>query len=165
MYSEPYTARSLLHDHHQGGGEDAEFRGGASAHVAVGFDAERVQETARALLSKRRRWVQRMWPRLAAALGDSFRPRFEDWAREHPMELEASALADGRRFAETLLASGAFPEEAREELLAFELGYRLNGTGLVARRGLTLTAQRVGSARLLAARLPGGRVLRLRLPF
>ena len=133
--------------------------------VPPGFDAERVQETARALLSKRRRWVQRMWPRLAAALGDSFRPRFEDWAREHPMELEASALADGRRFAETLLASGAFPEEARGELLAFELGYRLNGTGLVARRGLTLTAQRVGSARLLAARLPGGRVLRLRLPF
>lgn len=133
--------------------------------VPAGFDAERVRETARSLLSKRRRWVQRMWPRLAAALGDSFRPRFEAWAREHPMELEASALADGRRFAGALLTTGTFPEEAREELLAFELGFRLTDTGLVARRGLTLTAQRVGSARLLAARLPGGRVLCLRLPF
>jgi hypothetical protein len=81
------------------------------------------------------------------------------------MELESNALADGRRFADALLAMGAFPEEAREELLSFELGYRLTETGLVARRGFTLRTQRVGTSRLLAARLPGGRVLRLRLPF
>jgi len=136
------------------------------AAVPPGFDAERVHETARALLSKRRRWVERSWPRLAAALGEGFRARFETWARVHPMELEASPLADGRRFAEPLLSTGEFPEEARDELLAFEVRHRLNEAGLVvARRGLVLKSQRMGRARLLAARLPGGRVLRLRLPF
>lgn len=74
-------------------------------------------------------------------------------------------LADGRRFAEALLAAGQLPETAREELLAFELRYRLTEEGLVPRRGFTLKALRVGTGRLLAARLPGGRVLRVRLPF
>jgi hypothetical protein len=135
------------------------------APVPAGFDAERVQETARTLIAKRRRWVERSWPRLAAALGESFRPRFEAWARENPMELESSSLADGRRFADALLAAGGFPDAAREELLTFELRYRLTGQGLVARRGLTLRSMPVGSSRLLAVRLPGGRVLGLRLPF
>ena len=58
--------------------------------VPAGFDIERVQEAARALLSKRRRWLERTWPRLAAALGDTFRARFEAWARNNPMALEAS---------------------------------------------------------------------------
>lgn len=135
------------------------------APVPPGFDGERVQETARTLLAKRRRWVERSWPRLAAALGESFRPRFEAWARENPMELEASALADGRRFADALLAAGGFPDTAREELLSFELRYRLTGQGLVARRGFTVSSMRVGPSRILAARLPGGQVLKLRLPF
>ena len=81
------------------------------------------------------------------------------------MALEASPLADGRRFAESLLAEEQFPEAAREELLTFELRYRLTDEGLVARRGLMLKVARVGTSRLLAARMPGGRVLRLRLPF
>jgi hypothetical protein len=135
------------------------------ASVPAGFDAERVQETARALLAKRRRWVERSWPRLALALGESFRPRFEAWARENPKELEASPLADGRRFSDALLAAGEFPDLAREELLTFELRYRLTEKGLVPRRGLTLRSMRIGPSRLWAARLPGGRVLRLRLPF
>jgi hypothetical protein len=135
------------------------------APVPAGFDAERVQETAHTLLAKRRRWVERSWPRLASALGESFRARFEAWARENPMELETSPLADGRRFADTLLAAGEFPEMAREELLTFELRYRLTEQGLVPRRGLTLRSTRIGPSRLLAARLPGGRLLRLRLPF
>jgi hypothetical protein len=133
--------------------------------VPTGFDIERVQEAARTLLSKRRRWLERTWPRLAAALGDTFRARFEAWARDNPMALEASPLADGRRFAESLLAEEQFPEAAREELLTFELRYRLTDEGLVARRGLVLKVARVGTSRLLAARMPGGRVLRLRLPF
>jgi hypothetical protein len=133
--------------------------------VPAGFDVERVHETARALVSKRRRWVERSWPRLAEALGDSFRARFETWARVHPMELEASPLADGRRFAGSLLSTGEFPDEAHDELLTFEVRYRLTERGLVARRGLTVKAHRTGSSRLLAARLPGGRVLLLRLPF
>lgn len=135
------------------------------APVPAGFDVERVQETARTLLAKRRRWVERSWPRLASALGESFRPRFEAWARENPMELEASPLADGRRFADALLAAGGFPDMAREELLIFELRYRLTEQGLVPRRGLALRSVCIGLSRLLAARLPGGRLLRLRLPF
>jgi hypothetical protein len=81
------------------------------------------------------------------------------------MELEASPLADGRRFADALLTAGEFPDMAREELLTFELRYRLTEQGLAPRRGLTLRSTRIGPFRLLAARLPGGRVLRLRLPF
>ncbi|HYH94699.1 hypothetical protein [Hyalangium sp.] len=137
------------------------------APVPPGFDSARVQATAETLLSKRRRWVERSWPRLVAALGESFRSRFEAWARENPMELEASALADGRRFADALLAAGEFPssESAHEELLTFEVRFRLTEHGLVARRGLTFKSMRTGAATLLAARLPGGRVLRLRLPF
>ncbi|MDY7230062.1 hypothetical protein [Hyalangium rubrum] len=133
--------------------------------VPPGFDAERVHEAARSLLAKRRRSVERTWPRLAAALGDSFRARFDAWARENPMALETSALADGGRFAQALLTVSPFPEDAREELLAFELRYRLTEQGLVARRGFTLRTSRLGASRVLAARLPGGRVLRLRLPF
>jgi hypothetical protein len=135
------------------------------AAIPPGFDEARVQETASSLLAKRRRWVERSWPRLAATLGGTFRPRFETWARENPMELEASPLADGRRFAEALLAAGGFPEAARDELLTFELRYRLNEQGLMTRRGLTVKLARVGPSRVLAARLPGGRILRLRLPF
>jgi len=133
--------------------------------VPAGFDAERVQATAYTLLAKRRRWVERSWPRLSSALGVSFRTRFEAWARENPMELEASPLADGRKFAGELLATGEFPDMAREELLTFELSYRLTEQGLVPRRGLTLRTTRIGPSMLVAARLPGGRVLRLRLPF
>ena len=133
--------------------------------IPAGFDAERVNETAASLLSKRRRWVERSWPRLAAALGSAFRSRFEAWARKNPMELESSPLADGRRFADALLATNELPDAAREELLFFELRYRLTAHGLTARSGLVLKSMRVGAARLLAARLPGWRVLRLRLPF
>jgi hypothetical protein len=135
------------------------------APVPAGFDAERVQETARTLIAKRRRWVERTWPRLTAALGESFRPGFEAWARENPMELESSSLADGRRFADALLATGGFPDAARQELLTFELRYRLTEQGLVPRRGLTLRSMRIGPSRIWAVRLPGGRVLGLRLPF
>jgi hypothetical protein len=93
---------------------------GQAGPVPEGFDAERVRAAADALLSKRRRRVQRAWPRLAGALGEDFRARFDAWAREHPLEAEGSPLADGRRFAGALLATEAFPPEAREELRAFE---------------------------------------------
>lgn len=97
---------------------------GVGAPVPSGFDAERVHEAAKALLSKRRRGVERSWPRLAAALGEAFRSRFEAWAQRHPLGVEASTLADGRRFAQALLDSGAFPDAAREELFGFDLRFR-----------------------------------------
>jgi hypothetical protein len=135
------------------------------ASVPAGFDAERVQAAAGTLISKRRRWVERTWPQLAAALGDSFRSRFEEWARENPMEVEANGFVDGRKFAQALLSRQEFPDAARQELLSFELNYRLTEHGLVERRGPTVKSLLVGGSRLLAIRLPGGRVLRLRLPF
>ncbi len=138
---------------------------GVGAPVPAGFDVERVHEAARSLLNKRRRGVERSWPALVAALGDTFRPRFEAWARGHPLGVEASAFGDGRRFAQGLLDEGAFPEAAREELFSFDVRFRLGEDSLVPRSGLGVRAARVGTPRrlLLALRLPGGRVLRLRL--
>jgi len=104
---------------------------GQGAPVPEGFDVERVRAAADSLLSKRRRWVQRAWPRLAEALGEDFRPRFDAWARENPLGAEGSALADGRRFAEALEASGAFPPQAREELRAFDGRWRFTEEGLL----------------------------------
>ncbi|WP_224244919.1 hypothetical protein [Hyalangium gracile] len=135
------------------------------APAPAGFDTERVRESAAALLSKRRRWVERAWPRLAAALGESFRSRFDAWALEHPMELEANPRAEGRRFADALLAAAEFPDAAREELFFFDMRYQLTEHGLVERRGLGVKALWRRPARLLAARLPWGQVLWVRLPF
>ena len=138
---------------------------GVGAPVPAGFDTERVHEAAKSLLNKRRRGVERSWPRLVAALGETFRPRFEAWARLHPLGVEASALGDGRRFAQALLDEGTFPDAAREELFAFDVRFRMGGDGLVPRRGLGVRAARLGSPRRLvvALRLPGGRVMQWRL--
>ncbi|WP_375769398.1 hypothetical protein NR798_00530 [Archangium gephyra] len=141
---------------------------GMGAPVPAGFDAERVGAAAEALGRKRRRLVQRTWPVLAAALGGGFAGSFDAWARENPLlGVEPNPLADGRRFAGSLRAAGAFPAEAEEEWLAFELRWRLTDEGgVVARRGVVLKLARVGRAgrRVLAARLPGGRILQWRLP-
>ncbi|XXF77704.1 hypothetical protein P2318_32345 [Myxococcaceae bacterium GXIMD 01537] len=138
---------------------------GLGAPVPEGFDADRVREAARALLAKRRRGVERSWPRLAAALGESFPAHFDAWARTHALGVEASALADGRHFIQALLTEGTFPEAAREELTLFDLRFRVGDDALVARRGLGLRLARWGAPRrlYLALRLPGGHVLRLRL--
>ncbi len=136
---------------------------GVGASVPAGFDVERVHEAAKSLLNKRRRGVERSWPALVAALGDTFRPRFEAWARRHPLGVEASALGDGRRFAQGLLDTGDFPEAAREELFTFDVRFRLGEEGLLPRRGPGVLAARLGTPRRLfvALRLPGGRVVRL----
>ncbi|WNG53434.1 hypothetical protein F0U59_00530 [Archangium gephyra] len=136
---------------------------GMGEPVPEGFDAERVGAAAEALGMKRRRLVQRTWPMLAAALGADFARRFETWARENPLlGVEPNPLADGRRFAGSLRAAGTFPAEAEEEWLQFELRWRLTDEGgLEARRGVVLKTARVGRTgrRMLAVRLPGGRIL------
>jgi len=79
--------------------------------------------------------------------------------------VEPNPLADGRRFAGSLRVAGAFPAEAEEEWLAFELRWRLTDEGgLSARRGLVLKMARVGRTgrRVLAVRLPGGRIIQWR---
>lgn len=138
---------------------------GLGAPVPAGFDAERVHEAAKSLVNKRRRGVERSWPKLCAALGDTFRPRFEAWATRHPLGVEASALADGRRFAEALREENALPEAAREELFAFDVRYRPTEDGFVPRRGVGMKAARLGTPRrlVLALRLPGGHILHVRL--
>jgi hypothetical protein len=62
--------------------------------VPEGFDVERVRAAADALLSKRRRRVQRSWPRLAETLGEDSRVCFDAWARESALGAEGSPLAD-----------------------------------------------------------------------
>jgi len=139
---------------------------GMGEPVPAGFDAERVGAAAEALGMKRRRLVQRTWPMLAVALGEGFAGRFDAWARENPLlGVEPNPLADGRRFAGSLRVAGAFPAEAEEEWLAFELRWRLTDEGgLSARRGLVLKMARVGRTgrRVLAVRLPGGRIIQWR---
>ena len=133
---------------------------GTGAPVPAGFDAARVHASARTLVDKRRRQVERAWPLLARALGTDFAPRFEAWARKHPMAVEPSPLADGRRFAQSLEAAGALPASLTALMQDFDLRWRLTEAGEpVPRRGLVLSLRRVDASRRwrLAARLPGGR--------
>jgi len=142
---------------------------GLGGPVPEGFDAERVRAAADALLSKRGRGVRRAWPVLSEVLGEGFTADFDAWARAHPLEgVEPHAGADGYRYADALRAAGRLPVgRAEEELLRFELRWRLMPEGgLAARRGLSLRLRRMGEARrwVLGMRLPGGRLVRWRLP-
>jgi hypothetical protein len=141
---------------------------GLGEPVPAGFDAERVRASADTLLAKRRRLVQRAWPALAAALGKDFAERFNTWARSHPLlGVEPHPLSDGRRFAEALRAAGPLPEAVEGELFGFDLRWRLTPEGgLLPRRGLVLKVARLETTRrrVLAIRLPWGRVLRCWLP-
>lgn len=128
------------------------------APVPAGFDAGRVRAAARALLDKRRRWVERSWPTLAAALGPAFSSRFEAWALQHPMTVEPHPLADGRRFAESLRAEGQLPEALTEALHDFDLRWRLlDGGEAVPRRDFVLRLWHGRERWRLMLRLPGGR--------
>jgi hypothetical protein len=136
--------------------------------VPAGFDAERVRTTADTLLAKRRRGVRRAWPVLERALGEAFAGEFDAWARAHPPRaFEPHAGLEGYRFALALHEQGRLPREAEAEVLGFGVRWRLTATGgLAPRRGLVFRVLRMGEARRWrwAVRLPGGRVLRGRLP-
>ena len=100
---------------------------GEGGVVPEGFDAERVRATADALVSKRRRQVERAWPALVAALGERFGRDFEAWAREHPLrDAEPHPRAEGRRFLEALRGAGR---------LSAELEANARRAGLVSLRG------------------------------
>jgi hypothetical protein len=136
------------------------------APVPEGFDAGRVRAAADALLSKRRRGVRRSWPVLAQALGEGFSRDFDAWAREHPpRDGEPHPGVEGYRFALSLRDGGRLPREVGEEVLGFELRWRLTATGgLSPRRGVVFRVLRGAGGWVLGMRLPGGRVLRGRLP-
>ncbi|MFY1832005.1 hypothetical protein ACN47A_39260 [Myxococcus fulvus] len=136
---------------------------GVGDPVPQGFDESRVLAAAQSLMSKRRRGVERTWPRLASALGSDFAPRFEQWARANPMSVEPDSRAEGRRFAQALRDEGRLPGTLSRDLLDFDASWRVTPSGeLVPRWGILLIARRHDTTRrrLWALRLPGGRVLR-----
>jgi hypothetical protein len=70
--------------------------------VPAGFDRDRVRATAAVLARKRAREVARVWPALAAELGDDFTARFLADAARRPPPARGGALADGLAFAGAL---------------------------------------------------------------
>ena len=88
-----------------------------SAAPPDGFDAARVNGTAKALRSKRRRSVSRAWPALATAIGGPFRELFDAYAAASPYPSAGGPAADALAFAEHLARSGGLPQSARVELL------------------------------------------------
>ncbi|MCE9671417.1 hypothetical protein LY474_26790 [Myxococcus stipitatus] len=134
---------------------------GTGATIPAGFDVARVEAASRALLDKRRRLVAKTWPSLVADLGEDFAPRFEDWARQHPMTVEPKPLADGRAFVESLRARGPLPSRVARAALEFDIRFRRGAHGeALPRRGFMLLVRREGAARQIqvALRLPGGRI-------
>lgn len=132
------------------------------SELPAGFDAARVARAARSLVNKRRAEVARIWPALAAALGNPYAERFQAFAATTPPPDRGGPLADGWAFA-TTLRPDEWTDAARRELLAVDLHFRWTGTGLVRRRGFALRWVRLPQSRrlLVRLRLPGGRVLAL----
>jgi hypothetical protein len=119
------------------------------------FDSSRIQATTEALLHKRSHSVARVWPALSRSLGETFEDRFARYARSRPLP-EGGALADGRVFARTLCPLVSLADEAKLEVLAFDLHHRVRPDGAIARRGFSLVlGQLKESFRLvIAIRLP-----------
>jgi hypothetical protein len=82
--------------------------------------APRVVEKARAaLIGKRISTAAQAWPMLAQALGSSYAGLFTDYANEHPLPADASAISDGRQFAQWL--GVGLPEESALSVVMFDL--------------------------------------------
>src|SRR5690606_37055702 len=96
---------------------------------------------------KRERAVAKCWPTLKHALGAEFAPRFGQYAQSTSIPADRGALADGYRFAHWLHAQQPLPDEARLQLLAAELHYRHQVTGLRPRAALALRAAWLDEAR------------------
>ena len=90
------------------------------ASAPPGFDANRIEAAAAALLAKRQRAVVRVWPGVAAALGVRFGECFAAYARAHPLP-EGGALADARAFVHFLSAHGEAPDELLVQALRVDL--------------------------------------------
>jgi hypothetical protein len=85
--------------------------------VPGGFDPERVRATSAALARKRAREVARVWPVLAADLGEEFTGRFVADAARRPAPARGGALADGLAFARALARQGRLSPNARVEAM------------------------------------------------
>jgi hypothetical protein len=147
----------------------AELVSALAGHAAppAGFDADRVQATAAALVSKRRHAVARSWPRLAEEIGQGFAVRFDAFAATSPMPKMGGPLADGRAFLRWLAATGNAPEACRLQALAVDLRYVATTAGLVPRRGPMLKIIRLRQSRrlLFAIRVPWLREFCLTIPI
>lgn len=115
-----------------------------SGAAPEGFDASRVALATKMLLNKRRHGVEKMWPRLAIALGARFAELFAEYARKQTLSpRDQGAFADGKRFAEWLQARGELPDAGKLELLAAR-----------AMRGLPVRCARAEGRLWVAVRLP-----------
>lgn len=74
------------------------------------MDPARVSLTARTLLNKRSRAVEKALPRMAEAMGDQFAARFQAYAAESPLDDDAD---DALRFVRWLLRQGALGDPVR----------------------------------------------------
>lgn len=97
----------------------------AGAPVPAGLDRARFVAAERALRAKRAGEVARAWPLLAAALGETFRTLFTQWAAARPPH---GALRDGWDFARELAAADRLPGLAVGELAARDVRSRYDGS-------------------------------------
>ena len=120
------------------------------------FDCSRVRAAADALLQKRAKSVARVWPGLAHSLGASFHEQFSHYAEARPVLRDGGPLADGREFARLLSQDAALSDDAIVEVLTFDLRYRVAGSKVVARRGLSFCAGLLKQSHrlIVAVRLP-----------
>jgi hypothetical protein len=131
----------------------------AGGPVPDGFDPDRVRATAAALARKRAREVARVWPALAADLGDSFTDRFVAYAAGRPSPTPGGALADGLAFARDLARRGRLSGDARVEAMV--------AAARLSRRRVHLAATLAGRPPRLVvlARAPGLGERGLAIPF
>lgn len=121
-----------------------------------GFDARRIAAAARALVSKRRQAVARVWPSIVKTLGDAFVERFTAYAEAQPLPLSGSPLADGRAFMAWLESQSSLTDELRVDALAFDVRYVETTSGLRKRHGFLVKSVKLREtrARMVALRLP-----------
>jgi hypothetical protein len=106
----------------------------AGAPAPDGFDPRMFGAARSALLNKRAREVAHTWPRLAAALGTTWRPMFREWADGRPPR---GSLCDGFDFARHLARTGVLPPgPATGELAAREGFWSYDGQTPPRRRRL-----------------------------
>ncbi|KAA2253365.1 hypothetical protein F0L68_33170 [Solihabitans fulvus] len=84
----------------------------AGGEPPQGFDPAQLRVEANALLAKRRSVAAMLAPEVADALGQRFRPLFDEYAAAHPRAVDSGARADAAAFAEWTMARGELPAPA-----------------------------------------------------
>ena len=137
----------------------------ARGHPApAGFDRTRVEATRQALLRKRAREAAKAWPALRRDLGDTFLPRFLDYAASFSPPAAGGPHADGLGFAERVRAGCALSDPARAELARARALWSVRRGRIRPRRvGLAATVLHRPRRVLVAAQLPGLGLRQLRL--